>query len=179
MPDSDIVDPGQIAANRIPESFADGGTIFDIFIRQAMKINGIETAKFSFVKLRLRTSQAPEIQRSGQFRQRIKRRYAFRGADFGQKRANGQRFDAFFPQLANTQRPQTFGEFSLFAGQQRQMRELGNFAAESLKHLYLNSRIADMVFAADNVGYAEVDVINDRWQMIQKAAVFAYNNRVA
>lgn len=59
------------------------------------------------------------------------------------------------------------------------MRELGNFAAESLKHFYLNSRIADMVFAADNVGYAEVDVINDRWQMIQKAAVFAYNNRVA
>ena len=144
-----------------------------------MKINGIETAKFSFVKLRLRTSQASEIQRSGQFCQRIKRGYAFRGADFGQKRANGQRFDAFFPQLANAHRPQTFGEFSLFAGQQRQMRELGNFAAESLKHLYLNRRIADVVFAADNVGYAEIDVINDRRQMIQKAAVFANDNRVA
>ena len=59
------------------------------------------------------------------------------------------------------------------------MRELGNFAAESLKHLYLNRRIADVVFAADNVGYAEIDVINDRRQMIQKAAVFANDNRVA
>ena len=139
----------------------------------------VKVFQFFLIEFGLRAADFSKVQRCGQRFQIIKRFNGFRSAEFGQKRTDGHRLNTFGAQFADPQTAQTFGQFSFFSGQQRQMRKSRHPSAQSFKHLNLRSRVGYMIFSANNMRNAKINVINNRRQMIQKASVFTDNNRVA
>ena len=63
-------------------------------------------------------------------------------------------------------------------GEQVVVREDRRRAPEGLEDLDLHRRVGDVVLAADHVGDAEVDVVDDRGQRVEVGAVLAHQHRV-
>src|SRR4029078_12231424 len=58
------------------------------------------------------------------------------------------------------------------------MGEIRRLAAERLEELDLHGGIDDMILAADHMGDAEVDIIDDRRQGVEIGPVFSHQHRI-
>ena len=63
--------------------------------------------------------------------------------------------------------------------EQRQVAEPRRRGAEGLEDLRLRAGVGDVVGAADDVGDAELDVVDDRRQRVEIAAVRAHEDGIA
>ena len=54
----------------------------------------------------------------------------------------------------------------------------GHASAQCLEHLHLHGGIGHMVFAAQHLGHAHIDVIDDAWQHIEPRAIGAADHRI-
>ena len=58
------------------------------------------------------------------------------------------------------------------------MAKSRNRATQRLENLDLHRRIGDVVFAPDHIGHSELDVVDDRGERIEIAAVLAPQHRI-
>ncbi len=102
-------------------------------------------------------------------------------AGAGQRRhdRNGQRLIAFGPEVGDGLGAEALGKaLALRIGEEIVVRELRDRAAQSLDDLDLGAGIGDVVLAADDVGDAQVDVVDDRGERIEIAAIGADQHRI-
>ena len=101
------------------------------------------------------------------------RRDRIRGADHRDVARHGHRLDALRAQARDGERPVALRQrLPVGADQQTVMAEGGRRGAERLEQLDLRRGVGDVVLAADDMGDAEIDVVDHARQRVEIGAVF-------
>ena len=107
-----------------------------------------------------------EIDHACELVERGDRAHRLGRADQHRERRDGERFDAAFAQRGDRQGAGALGEaLAAGVGQQIVVAEDGRGARQRLENLDLHRGIGDVILAADDMGDAEVDVVDDRGQV--------------
>ncbi len=102
-----------------------------------------------------------------------------RGAGEHRHDGDGHRFVVGLAQIHERQRAEALRQpLAIGAGQQVVVGEGRHGAAQRLEDLDLCAGVADVILAADDVGDAEIDVIDHRGQRVEVAAIGADQHRV-
>ena len=120
-----------------------------------------------------------KVEIGGKFVERGDRLDRLRRPDPRDNVEQGHRLDALFAEVRRAVRAQALRQFTFGHHQQGLVRELGRLRPQRLKHLDLSRAVGDVILAANNVGYVEVDIVNDAWQQIEPAAVLPPDDRIA
>ena len=103
-----------------------------------------------------------------------------RGAQRRQRRHDGQGLHALLAQAAQAQGAQPLGELAAGGvGDQRQMGELRRRVVQGGEHRQLQGGVADMVLATNDVGDAQLGIVDGRREQVGGAAVLADDHGVA
>ena len=139
----------------------------------------VEHDEFGGIEFGRRLRGRGQIEALGQIGHRRHGGDVFRGADQHRQRGHRHRLDAGFAQAGDRQRAGALRQpFAGGGGQQIVVAEGRRLGAERLEQRDLHAGIGDMVVAADDMGDAQVDVVDDRRQRVEIGAVLAHQHRV-
>ena len=146
---------------------------------ELVKQPGVDQLNLMRIEMGRRTAERREIEALGELVQARGRLDRLRGADPRQHRQHRHRLDALRADVLGAIGAEPLGQFALGGDQQRLVREVRRPRAQRLEHLDLRRAVRDMVLAADDVGDAELDIVDDARQQVEPAAVLAAHDGVA
>ena len=139
----------------------------------------IHLRQLRLVESRRRAAEAGEVERGDQRCGIDHRLDRIARPDPREQRDDRLRLDPRVAKMRDAQRSQTLGQFALGAGQQRFVREGGWRDAHRIEHLQLQRGVGHMVFAAHDMGDAQIGIVDRRWQHIQPRSVGAAHDGIA
>ena len=131
------------------------------------------------VEMRRRAAERREVEVAASSSSAGDRLDRLRRADPRQHVEQRHRLDPFLAQMLGAVGAEPLRQLALGGDEQRLVRELRRLGAERLEHLDLRGAVRHMVLAANDVGDAEVDVVDHARQQIEPAAVLAANDGIA
>ena len=177
VPELGIVQGGEIAAHGLPERRAAVGAErgeprAHRLIGQLMDQPGIERLELVLVEPRRRPRHMGKVEALQQPFIGGDRVNRLRGPDQRRNARHRHRLDPLLAHAGDRQRAEPFRQpLAIGPDQQAVMGELRRLGRERLEQLDLHRGVDDMVLAADDVGDFEIDVVDDRWQRVEIAAV--------
>ena len=148
--------------------------------RQAVQRAGGERRQLCRIEARRIARDVVEREQTGEL---VEARHRLNGVGRSRQhrqRGDGECLDSGLAQAAERQGAGSLREaFAVGRGQEIVVGEARHGAAERLRQLDLHRGVGDMVLPADHVGDPEVEVIDDRGQRVEEAAVLAHQHGVA
>ena len=153
----------------------------DSLERGRVKHAGVEALQFFRIELGGAARHLRHVEFGHQFSQRQPGFDGVGGAELGQQAVDRHGLHALvIAQVGDADAAEPLGQGGARrVAQQRKMGECRHRAVERLPKLDLHRRIGDMVLTPDHVGDAEFDIVHDRRQGIEDAAVLPDQDGVA